>query len=154
MNATLLEGTYHTSVPGEVIDLYSGELELSWNGGSVVGDGHIKLDWSPSPRIGFELTIRSGFEQVPPPSLDDDSVTLSSPEGKGKVLRYGQVFSGDQSNRKISGDIDRCFEVGNPAPVDSILFHVPNFPDYVGTAVDSGGEPTRLAWRLKPANGS
>ena len=136
----MLEGVYSTPEPGAVIDLYSGELALSWDGGTVVGDGTITLDWSPSPRIAFQFTIRPGYEQVPPPSESNDSARLLSPEGgKGDVLRFGQVFNDAPNRRIIAGEIDGCFEVGNPAPVESILFHVPNFPDSVGVAVNHNG---------------
>jgi len=138
MRAKILQGIYATSEPNEEIDLYSGKLIMSWPNGSVEGDGTIKLEWSPEPRVHFHLVTNPEFRRVPPPSSNDDTLVLTSTNGKGTVSTFGEAFTGDPSKRIIEGQINQSFEVGNPAPVASILFHVPNFPDFLGKQVDIG----------------
>jgi hypothetical protein len=48
--------------------------------------------------------------------------------------------------RTLYGYVDTEFEVGNPAATDSVVFHVPNFPRFMGTNVSS--ESAHYAERL------
>jgi len=83
------------------------------------------------------------MELDPPFEVDIEAVSIGG-KGHGEVrsVRINVVMNASLEH-VISGPIFEEFLVGHPAATEEIRFHVPNFPNYLGTAiearVDGGG---------------
>lgn len=133
-----IRGKYETPEPNERIELYEGLLRISWESQSIECNGAIFFDWVPSPRIGFEVVvpIDAGFKMTD--VLPELQVELADHggSGRGRVWRRAMSTKADGTTEwTLSGDMFEDFVVGNPAATDSVVFHVPNFPDYLGIDV-------------------
>ncbi len=143
-----ISAKYETLEPGARIELYNGALGLSWAANTFVGTGSIHFEWQPYPRVGFNVSVSLPLDvgdvgdQVRVELLDTGG------SAEGRPWRITDTFNdGDELQRTVEGSIAEELLVGNPAATDSVIFHVPNFPDYVGTPVQAtqAGGNTRAA---------
>ena len=145
MAAIAIEAKYRTPDPNTQIDLYEGLLRLSWDGNSIQGSGRLRFVWQPFPRLvfEFEMEIADIFNQSL--QIDQDfkrvTVELLNAAGKGQGYVLGSTMNVGPSHfeKTLSGGIDGDFVLGNPCPTDTVLFHVPNFPKYLGESVTRSG---------------
>lgn len=138
-----IRGKYETPEPNARIELHEGLLRISWESRSIECKGSIFFDWVPSPRIGFELVVPfdAGFKMTD--DLSELQVELADHggSGRGRVWRKAMSTKADGVIEwTLSGDMIEDFVVGNPAATDSVVFHVPNFPDCVGMQVHTDSE--------------
>jgi hypothetical protein len=161
MTNTAITPRYTTSEPDRRVLLHQGTIRIRAGGFEVDGLGSVFLGWQPTPRVGFEVAVPATFE--PEQGFDLGSgaidVELELPgiagRGQGAVLRTSRPVRG--SAQTLYGSVSGELVVGNPCPTESILFHVPNFPGFLGQAITSedglatwGGRltATTSVWRV------
>lgn len=135
MDEMVIPRVFSTIVPNSTIELYSGDLRLIWDDNSIDSSGSISLIWSPSPRVAFKFDFPLD-SVTPAPELESKvRVELAGHGGHGEGQIWGdQTFSdAGTSGQTLFGTISHVFESGNPAAVDTVEFHVPNFPEFVST---------------------
>jgi hypothetical protein len=132
---------YGTSHPNTSIALYEGRVRLSGAEGSVEGNGSIQFRWQPVPRLGFSVVLPSEPAVVLGGPLGEVTVEMVDPAGKGAGVVLGQSVhvEKDSWSRTVTGVISGEFVVGSPTATDTVVFHLPNVPSYMGTNVEEGG---------------
>jgi hypothetical protein len=127
-----LEPVYTTPQANSRILLREGIVQLHGNNDRLSGRGTIYLDWSPSPRVCFELSLDEGAR------IDLGPVKLEFLEEWPNEVVNADVRStslwSTQNSTPASGVIEEWKR--NPdAAVKDIIFHVPNFRDYRGEPI-------------------
>jgi hypothetical protein len=125
---------YHTPKADAEILLYEGSLNLHHGDRVFSGRGKVTVSWRPVPQVAFEMRIepaihvnlfdnQSKLELVErqPGQLVDARVT-------GSELFIGQPFL------PVTGAIHNWLEAAD-APIQQLVFHVPNFRKCKGDAV-------------------
>ena len=145
---------YATLSPDEPVDLYAGGVTASWGGHTYRGSGSIRFEWQPFPLIAFDVLLDVPFEV--PDSLEELELVLIDRAGIARAQPWQSLrdFDLGVNQRRIIGDITGDLVVGNPAPTDSIVFHLPNFPSYLGRRIQSKGPDGNKVWagRLSASN--
>jgi hypothetical protein len=138
-----LDAYYTTLERDQRVDLYEGPVRLSAEGNEAECEGSIYLDWEPVPRISFDFLVPLQWASSLEAPFEVDIELLGDIRGGrgvgtvlGEILRMD--FAGGETYRKLTGNMRGAFEVGNPAPTASIIFHLPNFPNIQGTNIQSG----------------
>lgn len=142
MTESAISARYETPHPNAPIDLYQGLLRLSWGDETVEGQGSIHLDRQPSPRLAFTIELPFDPEMLIDASLPEVTIEMMEAAGKGRGLILGstmEIEMGVSMQRTITGVIKGDFLIGNPTATDTVIFHVPNFPRYMGTTIESKG---------------
>jgi hypothetical protein len=140
MNPQTIEGRFASSSTDESIQLYAGELVLAWDGQSLQGEGEIRLDWSPYPRLLFSVVCPPELGIVHIEPSISAAIEFADGTGKGSCRVWGNDVTGSTLSVTLFGSVDGDFIVGNPAPTEIVRFHVPNFPNYVGDVSYSGSD--------------
>ncbi len=125
------------------------------------GSGSINLDWQPTPRVGFEVAIpfdpEQPFHNINEPIPIEIELPDIAGRGRGSVYRSHRR-STRHPDQTLYGPVIDELVVGNPCPTESILFHIPNFPHFLGQMITSddgvaswGGRvsATTSAWRVE-----
>ena len=143
----MVPAVYQTLEPDQDVILYDGEMRVTKDADSMVGHGTIELEWEPQPRVIFtfdippEIDFRWTMEALS--SFFEVTIELTGERhGRGSAHTTGlsiSIVTGVSYDRTLSGIVDDEFDVGDPAPTDSVVFHVPNFPRYIGTEISSNG---------------
>jgi hypothetical protein len=145
---------YETLSPDEPIDLYEGGVTASWGGHTYIGSGSIRFEWQPFPRIAFDILLDVPFEV--PDSLEELELDLVDRAGRARAQPWQSLrdFDLGVNQRRVIGDISDDLVVGSPAPTGSIVFHLPNFPPYLGRRIQSKGQDGNKVWagRLSASN--
>jgi len=140
-----IEAIYETRAPNEPVVLYEGELSLVRGEKIATAPGSIRLAWEPFPRLAFELHIEGdrAFGDEFPSATESEEVYLQLPQnlGSGEAQILGSAININETvaERTFTGGIVGDFRWGNPAATESVIFHVPNFPDYMGDNITAGG---------------
>lgn len=141
-----------TRTADQAILLYTGAVRLidrAENPTSIRGD--VRLEWLPSPRV----TLRSA--EVSPcllPTLLDDMnggplaptrphLSVRVPAAPVEIPAFVSHLGKGLTLRLLAP-----VEVGMQEGFASVVFHVPNFPDYHGGAISSRGGRRRWAGRV------
>jgi hypothetical protein len=116
--------------------LWDGRIHLAAGGARTRGDGSLALAWQPEPAI----TWRQISGDLIPPVLNADRGRLV-PWGLRSDAHYERLALKLQSARPIisHGLLPGGIEVGRRMPLASLVFHVANFPFYVGERLTSNG---------------
>jgi hypothetical protein len=149
------EAIYQTLEPDQNVVLYDGDMRITKDTDTMDGHGTIELEWEPQPRVvfTFEITPEVDFRwtMAPLSTIFEVKIELiGERHGHGSAHAMGlttKMVSGVSWDRTLSGIVDNDFEVGNPAPTDTVIFHVPNFPRYIGTNI-SHSDGSTWAGRL------
>lgn len=113
----------------EPIPLYSGDLKFS---GAleceIVGNGSVKWEWQPSCGVRFEADVSDvdslfNTKGVVVSTKESMSapVLITRSQGLGKGIVFGRIFG---------------FKYGENESIDCIIFHVPNFLNYIGEKIE------------------
>jgi hypothetical protein len=129
-----IQSPYSTVSASAPTPLWEGRLHLVAGGARCVGDGAIELDWRPEPWIGW----RQAADKVVPAVFNADAGRLIA-YGLGAKALYQRTNSTIRSTRAATntGYLPGGVEVGG-GRLDLVLFHLVNFPDYIGSPVESG----------------
>jgi hypothetical protein len=121
-----MDGRYfQTEVPSQDVTLYAGELILTRNGGSIEGTGVVKLTWSPTQLIAFDMELGPA----------EQTIDWSEP---GRLLLVGLGVQGEralirgveetESKSLIHGLLlGGIPSFGRSSDLDTVLFHVAGF---------------------------
>jgi hypothetical protein len=139
--ALAIQPKYGTPEPDSRVDLYKGPLSVAWDQVSLLGPGSVYLEWYPFPHVGFEVALEAALDTPETPDEVAISLLESGGTAQAETWRVEQrVSGGDIEPRRLGGGVTGELLVGNPAPVETVLFHVPNFPDYVGGQLQATAE--------------
>jgi hypothetical protein len=127
-----LEASYTTSSPNETVELYSGELVLRLNGREMAGDGRIFLKWLPAPRAVFEIDSLSGVIPLDDGTIFVPELNYSCPVS---VLRSSLTWGSGGGRVTACGGSVRDNGIPASGMVDQVIFHLPNFHDYLGESI-------------------
>lgn len=133
--ADALKPVYTTPQANSRILLREGIVQLHCNDDRFKGRGTIYVDWSPSPRVCFELKLDEVIR------IDLGPAKLELPaEWPNELIdvevRSTSLWSAQQST-PASGVIEG-WKRKRDAAVQNIVFHVPNFRDYRGEPIRDG----------------
>jgi len=139
-----LKPRYHTSVPNRMIQLFAGNLELFFaQGQRISAPGTVEWRWLPHPSIRFALSSIDqypDFSQPPEARLDIPTLNLSCEVVVTNVeVREGSAY--------YDGLVPRSVLVGMDTDCDQVIFHLPNFLQFIGEVIrakDSGTWAGRL----------
>jgi hypothetical protein len=133
---------YETIQPNSRTALYEGELSIDLNNVARPCKGRIMLSLRTAPQVIFEL-------QYPTVGTTDrlklnDKITIKLPNsnGKGVGTVSGWHFPPPENIPTFTGSFDEAFETGDFAATYAIQFLVPNFPNYLGSAITRNGGVT------------
>jgi hypothetical protein len=117
----------------EPVELYTGDLEFSIGSSeSSQEQGRLLWKWQPSSGPRFEIETSGSAGSL----IDTSSIELGVP---GEAAGEGFVTKSNSAG-DASGPL-RSAEVGAQALVDRLVFHVPNFVDFIGAPL---GEREKL----------
>lgn len=156
---------FQTQFPNEDVTLHAGTLRLTGQAGSIEGAGVVKLVWSPTPLIAFDIELGPAEQTI---DWSDQKRLLlveleverecawirQSPEVEGKARIHGVLRGGIPS-------------FGRSNDLDSVLFHVVGFwplwhdqlemecSGWVATLcnVPNAAEPSGIGKRLQDEGG-
>jgi hypothetical protein len=128
--------------PNDAIALYTGSLAA----GGAEGDGTVSLEWVPTPRLMFRL------EHIGPP-VDLDSAPSQRVILKDKQAQTTGMFTGaatrvqrTEFTQVLRGRLDKT-SIGEPREVARVLFHVPNWPTFLGAPIRRDKGRSDASWR-------
>ena len=131
-----LKPVYQTRYANSPIRLYEGIVKVHRDDTVFTGKGSVHANWSPRPKICFEVNLA---ELVDPCPLSSAKVELvdEAPDKlvDADITRTSVLFA--RVTTAVSGDID-TWEHNPGAEVHRIVFHLPNFRDYRGETVRNG----------------
>ncbi len=136
-----IQPIYSASSIHHPIELYDGSLKFAGNEFNIEGQGKIKLEWLPSPRLVFELKL--SIDSLPPVSLPINSMlgngTLSFCIADRGILTDASLFKITESNdfdRFIfNGFINQGIVVGSGNNLKFVIFHLVNFHKIMGETI-------------------
>src|SRR5438552_6160521 len=141
MPPTAVQAKYSMAQPDEPIPLYNGPIEVTWADVSLVGNGAIVFEWQPFSHVAFEVSLEVTWDT--PDTPDDVTITLVEAGGTAPArvwtVQEG-IAAGDLHPRVLSGSVTDDLLVGNPAPTDSVIVHIPNLPGWLGEGVQETAE--------------
>lgn len=142
------------AMPGidEPILLYEGSLNIDQGGKRISGSGSIRFRWLPVPGPRFHMEY-----SAPNGDLDLGSALLSVPgtvkESKA-IVDNSQIHITTTKTSWVASGWFSTLETGNGAGLTSVLFHVPNFVDFLGSPIrDRGNQNLRNARAVFEAEG-
>ncbi|MBI4518132.1 MAG: hypothetical protein HY699_20205 [Deltaproteobacteria bacterium] len=124
-----LAPVYRTRRPNQSIKLHEGPLQITQGKNCVEGNGTIRLEWLPFPRIGFTVTTQaaSPFLSTGPAIINGPTINLCVPANIDH-------FRGAASTR-IAGNIFHPVRHGSGNGLRRLLIHFVNFREFIGTPV-------------------
>lgn len=129
-----------TSVPAnESIPLWRGRVHLAIDAARTRGAGSIALELSPEPEVAWEQRSTDAVPKV----LNADVGRLV-PWGLGRPAGYQRtdlqtVLTPAGAMFESRGLLPAGIEIGPRHPISRLVFHVVNFPGYVGTPLELQG---------------
>jgi hypothetical protein len=140
-----LRHPYRSSAPNAPVPLYDGPLHLRRDTGDVEGEGELEYRWLPSPHVHVQ-----GFMDASAAlDLSPAEHTLAAPaiNLEARCL-IGSVSLGlGTGQHEIDGRLQGGPWVGDPEPMNEVLFLLPNFDSYLGSSIrtsDDGMTKGRL----------
>lgn len=127
-----LKPIYPMASVNQDITLYEGELEMEQETVRLSGKGVVQFQWLPRP--GLRFFFDPSPENEHKPLLKDCTLHLLERNGHAKASVFGYDTAIDKGVYKVRGEV-RDHEVGQNQDVTSILFHVVNFIDCIGSRV-------------------
>ncbi|HAG83144.1 MAG TPA: hypothetical protein DCL61_18760 [Cyanobacteria bacterium UBA12227] len=126
-----LSPVYTTDEPNQPILLYEGSLEIAQNGTVQRGEGTVRFEWFPSPRVAFDFSGQDHCRVgILPDQADLKLLDLRTPvAGKCRISSSSLDFfshSGFLSEDVISASADK---------LSYLLFHLTNFYDFFGNVI-------------------
>jgi hypothetical protein len=127
---------YQMTEPNQPITLYDGKMSIVQNDQSLSGEGKIQVRWFPHPANRFELQNVN----LPYHRLDVGQ--------KVKVIadNLGIEFDGTLINNSmgsegvlVKGILSSNIEIGDSSKLQSIVFHLTNFFEFLGDLISYGG---------------
>jgi hypothetical protein len=139
---------YHSQEANENIYLYQGPLALTRRNLAVSGPGAILLQWLPAPKVGFHIEGRISSGQATP-DFSKSRIEVESIGLTGEALEtrsnFNLIRAGAGNTYEAQGTFVGPLHVRHSkAGVSRILFHLPNFFNYVGSPVAAGSS---AGWR-------
>lgn len=132
--------TPHPEVLGEAVPLYDGPIALTWDGQTFKGDGSVAYEWMPVSRVELKVTLNNVPHDVPDlPSEFEFELLANGAKGKGLWSSQHTGIGVNDQTRSVVARVASRVVSGNPAATETIVFHLPNFPDYRGTPIERGG---------------
>lgn len=149
-----LTAVYATPEPNAAVSLFRGLLKVGGGDFHLSGQGGVALEWLPSPRVVFGAEGRVHLKQalsqlgelaIVAPSIGLEARALHT----WSTSRLLQPEGSERVPYEIRGTLNgpmRC--VRSRRRIKRIVFHVPNFRNFVGTPVSPRGEGGRSRSRL------
>ena len=124
---------------GESVPLYTGRMQI----GTFTGEGEITLTLKGDPRLEFKL---SSPDRLLTSLMTASDLTLTLPPGGSaaapKIQSFTTVLGRSNVPFTVAGFLDgEGLEAspqtpeGKPEPLGRVMFHLLNFPDYLGTNI-------------------
>jgi hypothetical protein len=135
--------------PNEILNIYQGEFELVDGVRRATFTGTIRYYWFPSNAVRFTGELLSDPGKV----MKGDIMQPLQLYQQGLLLGEALVNRrtlGDK--QEISGICPRAFLGDRSIAVSEILFSLPNFPDFLGTALRVPGQGGFFQGRLRFEN--
>ena len=132
-----LRPDYRSAAASAPIPLWSGPLHFKRDAFAVKGSGTLSYEWRPSPRLRFR------FRSSRPPS--------STPPDVGKLVLWGararatarlwqlklSAATGAAPTFSYDGLLTAPLERGTKRGFGSVVFHLLNYPDFLGKVITS-----------------
>ena len=121
---------YTTASPNAEIKLYEGEFQIEQESGMYSEEGSVYIAWLPTPNTNYHV---SSLEHV---FHTDQETKLAIPALNLKedvILR--NITIGNKSSHCFGSFSDAVVTGVRVQPVEDIIFHVPNFPDFQGELI-------------------
>lgn len=118
---------YQTVRGDDQVTLYEGPLGVHNQQERITGDGRVFLEWHPYPRVSFKLHGGDDVEVAAGQEVGVELINLGC-KATG-LLRHKEVTVEVTTgvSLELEGSIADEVVVGNPAPTEAVVFHVPNF---------------------------
>jgi hypothetical protein len=128
-----IEPRYRTMEPNAPIVLYDGDAEVAIKGEVSTKHAEIRFVWLPSPRVEIQIADCFAFDLFEQNNL---TVTLRGRCGPLPVRWTGQHLSGGENAQppSIVGSVTHD-SLGDVAALKRVLFHVANFPSFLGKSI-------------------
>jgi hypothetical protein len=122
------------STPNVPIPLFRGRIEIDLGEGVATTQGAIHLRWLPKPRVAFAAILQAAEAGL---NNDQWTGTLAIPRRRARAACR---LSGKQlgSSVSVKGFLTRPFTIGAGEDLASVVFHLANFRNYLGSPVRSG----------------
>ncbi len=130
---------YQEEETNQALDLYNGMLRLDQNGIVCEEEGVINWQWLPRPFIGFDLKTKTYF-QTDRCQLTASAINLTS----SAYITGFKIRMGSDALNECRGRFLGATPSGKTDEVDYILFHLPNFTDYIGYPIRNS---THKVWK-------
>jgi hypothetical protein len=131
---------YTMATVNHPIKLYEGDLELEQGAKRLPGKGTVEFAWLPRPGVRFSFDPSENSQQ---PELASGTLHLLGINWHAKVSVLGISNSFGRGVTNLTGVVED-FEIGQNQHVESIIFHITNFNDYIGLGVR--GEKGSKVW--------
>ena len=137
----MLTSPYRLAAPNVPLKLFSGATTLTARGGTTLtaaGPGTLSLVWLPTPRLVFQTSAAG----IMPMAEMEVSVRGAIAPASGRVTNMRVAVGGGITSR-TTGFLGSRLSRGSGLRLQSIVFHVANFPEYIGSVVMGRQRPVR-----------
>lgn len=138
---------YRSAAASSPIPLWSGRLHYKQGLFVAAGTGSVIYEWRPSPRLRFHFPTRA----LPPSTPPDEGKLLlwgARAHSKARLWQYKlSATAGSAASFTYEGLLTQALETGTRQGIHAALFHLLNFPDYVGNVI--AGATGRRAGRAE-----
>ncbi len=144
---------YQTPSPNQSIELYRGPMLVSQASATAHGDGLLVLNWLPSPRLEFSLDLPDFSTPI-----EDGQAILTLPQrsASAQILvtshNYGWSKSSVHSYHRIGGIVSDRLAIDAGRRLTSLVFHLTNFPGYLGSRIRNSAQGWHGRATLSAAN--
>jgi hypothetical protein len=140
--APALEPYFRTDEPNRAVTLYEGAIEVL---GLIGGEGTVSLDWLPSPWVRFRVSSREIAQSDPSPLPHQIYMQQRALLTTGMVLGSELLGGATGATQHFRGVLDPTIE-GEAESIERLIFHVPNFPAFVGASIGRHDERGFHGW--------
>lgn len=139
---------YRTPHPNDVIQLYTGSLEVEQNRVTVGTTGLIELVWLRSPAVKFSFKENNPDLTSKLINFVDGPISLRLPVSTESINAYLLNHRGISDSKGLrmdfSGNVQGPICIGCGESVSRVLLHLPNFFDTLGAPV--GRRDKKTSW--------
>ena len=147
-----LQAVYSMLTINDPILLYEGSLDIEQCERKICGTGSLRFRWLPVPAPRFQLDNRASQNDL---NLGNALLSVHGAIKASKALVDNSQLhlSGTNISWEASGWFS-TLETGNGAELTSVLFHIPDFVDFLGSPIrERGNQNIRRARAVFEAGG-
>jgi hypothetical protein len=140
-----MKPVYDADLINQPVQLYAGPLSAEYSNGTLSGNGTIRFEWLPKPRIHFQFDVPQASREMP----NIGKTRLIAVNANRRLMANVTFLGANESNEQcargeVVGDETSSIEV----QLRHVIFHLPNFGRVPGEFIRDETAARNWAGRL------